>query len=327
MDDALPTAVASNRKDWNRSVWSFLCLVVGEILLFASPALLIIMAPVLIGGSCAAQAQGVPAAAPTPLVRAHVLTAKEVEAAKRDFAKMVNTLSSTNKDGQVEEIGRFDGEALANVAKQYELTDWWSFWFIKTYGNEEDLAKKIALRRYGSDETKVDPYVDSFVKRYKAIVDDWYSQYKKQEFDKLKFFMNQPLDVWVKYYGPDVTYKESGWERKEPDNPESGLDDGSYVKDKSPEARWHRWKTDRFDLMAHTYAGKVDYILVAALAGQVGLSRFDEIKALGESLGLEMTQDKNGFYQGENDQLFVHRINVNVVEVGTAQYLKRGLGE
>jgi hypothetical protein len=193
-------------------------------------------------------------------------------------------------------------------------------------GGHKDLAKKIALRRYGGDETKVDPYVGSFVKRYKTIMSDWLSQYSQQEFDKLKFFMNQPLDVWIRYYGPDVTYKELGFKQEQPANPESSLDDGSYVKDKSPEVRWHRWKTDRFDLMAHTYAGKVDYILVAPLHGK-HVFFFDEIKALGDSLGLKMTQDRRGWYEGKDDQLFVHMIGSNAVEVGTAQYLKRGLGE
>jgi hypothetical protein len=237
------------------------------------------------------------ATSPTSLVRAHVLTAKEVEAAKRDFAKMVNTLSSTNKDGQAEESGRQDGEALANVAKQYEYlhsTDWWSFWFIKTYGDEEDLAKKIALRRYGNDEVKVDPYVDSFVERYKTIIDEGRFQFAQQEFDKLKFFINQPLNVWNEYYGPSVD-----------------------------EGHWHQWKTDRFDLMARTYAGKVEYVSVTPVSGLAYLSR-DNVKALGESLGLKMTEDYKGNFNGQNDQLFVEG-GMSGVSLGIPQNRERNL--
>jgi hypothetical protein len=48
MEEPPPTPVASRKKEWNPSVWSFLCLVVGVILLFVSPALLIIAGPLFL---------------------------------------------------------------------------------------------------------------------------------------------------------------------------------------------------------------------------------------------------------------------------------------
>jgi hypothetical protein len=48
MDVPPPTPLASRKKDWNPSVWSFLCLIVGVILLFVSPALLIIAGPLFL---------------------------------------------------------------------------------------------------------------------------------------------------------------------------------------------------------------------------------------------------------------------------------------
>jgi hypothetical protein len=41
------TLVASKTKDWNPSFWSFLCPIFGIILLFVSPALIVIAAPVV----------------------------------------------------------------------------------------------------------------------------------------------------------------------------------------------------------------------------------------------------------------------------------------
>jgi hypothetical protein len=295
----MPSQAPLANKDWNPSVWSLLCPVVGVILLCASPALLITMVPVLIGGSCVAQTENNSAAAPTPSMRAHMLTAKRVAEAKRNFAKMVNTLSSTSKDGQAGESGRLDAEALANLAKQYEYsTEWWWSWFIEAYTDEENLAKKIALRRYGSDETKADPYVDSFVEHYKTIMDDGSSQYTDQahqEFEKLKFFMNQPVNVWIKYYGPSVS-----------------------------KGHWHRWKTDHFDLTARTHAGNVEYVSVKDLSDRRRDFSLDQVKALGESLGLKVTLNKEGWYDGENDQLFLETSREGLI-VGTAESRKRNL--
>ena len=48
MEDPPPRRVASKRKDWNPSFWSFICLIFGVILLFVSPVLIIIAAPVFL---------------------------------------------------------------------------------------------------------------------------------------------------------------------------------------------------------------------------------------------------------------------------------------
>jgi len=42
------TPVASKTKDWNPSFWWFLCPIFGIILLFVSPALIVIAAPVFV---------------------------------------------------------------------------------------------------------------------------------------------------------------------------------------------------------------------------------------------------------------------------------------
>ena len=44
----VPPPTPSGKKNWNPSIWSFLCLLVGVILLFLSPAFLVIAAPLFL---------------------------------------------------------------------------------------------------------------------------------------------------------------------------------------------------------------------------------------------------------------------------------------
>lgn len=48
MEGPASAPVASKKKEWNPSLWSFLCLFVGVILLFVSPAFLVISGPLFL---------------------------------------------------------------------------------------------------------------------------------------------------------------------------------------------------------------------------------------------------------------------------------------
>jgi hypothetical protein len=49
-----------------------------------------------------------------------------------------------------------------------------------------------------------------------------------------------------------------------------------------------------------------------------------EEEAIGKSLGVPMSEDENGRFQGEGNGLFVHFVH-NTVEIGTDQYLTRAI--
>ncbi len=46
--DSSPTVAASTKRDWNPSVWCLLCLIIGVALLFVSPKLVIVAAPLFL---------------------------------------------------------------------------------------------------------------------------------------------------------------------------------------------------------------------------------------------------------------------------------------
>jgi hypothetical protein len=257
------------------------------------------------------------------------MTPKAIAAAKQEFLQRIAQISKASGSTSPEEAATTDATSLATFAAKYTLKeDWWSIWTIQNDLEPEQLGLSIAQKRYGSDETKVDPYATAFKRAWKKVEDSIEENYNAKESGVLKFFLDQPLAVWRAYYGKEVTYRERFIKKELPEDYDqrSVLDDGSWDRDPTPQARWHNWTTNRFDIMAHSYAGKVDYVRFAPLTGKrVILS--DELDAIAKSLGLQTNGTGMLNVDLKNDHVFLHYLDPEGYEAGTQEYLSRSIND